>query len=149
MELTDETLDIFTKQLKKVAQLNALISETKESMKPYQERLKQLKIELKEFEKELCPTMKKNDLTQAELPNNIGTIEYKIKQAMVPMTQKSVKDKMILFFKEGPGSQLNFNSKKSDEKGQEIFDYIYNKKNRQFIKKEELKIKDTKRSSLS
>jgi uncharacterized Fe-S cluster-containing protein len=144
MEINESNVDIFTKDLKKVAQIDALISETKDLMKPLQSRLKQLKIEKKEVEKELCPTMVKNDFKVAELPNNIGTVEYKVKQAMIPITQKSIKEKMIIFFKEGPASQLSFNSKKSDEKGLELFDYIYGKKNRQFITKEELKFKDSK-----
>lgn len=144
MELNETNIDTFTKELKKVAQIDALISETKDMMKPLKDRLKQLQTERKELEKELCPTMEKNDFRQAELPNNIGIIQYKVKQAMVPMTQKTVKDRMALFFKEGPGSQINFNSKRSEEKGKEMFDYIYGKQNRQFIKKEELKSKDIK-----
>jgi hypothetical protein len=141
MDINDVDIETLTRELKKVAQIDALISETKDQMKPYQERLKQLKFEKKELEKELCPTMQKNDLRVAELPDNIGIIHYKVKQAMVPMTQKSTKDRMVLFFKEGPGSYINFNSKKTEEKGQELFDYIYEKQNRQFIKKEELKTK--------
>ncbi len=86
--------------------------------------------------------MEKNDFKKAELPDK--AFEYKVKQAMVPMTQKSVKERMTLFFKEGPGGQINFNSKRPDEKGLELFDYIYGKQNRQFIKKEEIKIKDIK-----
>jgi len=138
MEITEDNVEIFTKELKKVAQIDALISETKDMMKPFQERLKQLKVEKKELEKELCPTMEKNDFKKAELPNNSGTIEYKVRQAMIPMTQKSVKDKMIVFFKEGPGSYLSFNSKKPQEKGIELFEYIYAKQNRDYVKKEQL-----------
>lgn len=144
MDLNETTVDTFTKELKKVAQIDALILETKDMMKPLQERLKQLKFERKELEKELCPTMEKNDLKIAELPNNIGIIQYKVKQAMVPMTQKGVKERATLFFKVGPGSQISFNSKKPDEKGNELFEYIYGKQNRQFIRKEELKSKDLK-----
>ena len=51
---------------------------------------------------------------------------------------------MVLFFKEGPGFQITFNSKKVDDKGEELFDYIYGKQNRQFIKKEEIKTKEFK-----
>jgi hypothetical protein len=144
MELNESNIDIFTKELKKVAQIDTLILETKDMMKPLKDRLKQLQTEKKELEKALCPTMEKNDFRQAILPGDIGIVQYKSKQSMVPMTQKTVKDKMELFFKEGPGSQISFNSKKPDEKGKELFDYIYGKQNRQFIKKEELKTKDIK-----
>lgn len=144
MELDESNIETFTKELKKVAQIDALIMETKDQMKPFKDRLKQLQIEKKELEKQLCPTMKKNDFRVAELPNNIGIVQYKVKQSMVPITQKTVKERMILFFKEGPGSLIDFNSKKSDEKGKDLFDYIYGKQNRQFIKKEELQTKDIK-----
>lgn len=142
MEINNETIDIFKKELKKVAQIDELISETRNMMKPLQERIKQLKLEKKELEKELCPTMKKNDFKKAELADK--TFEYMVKQAIVPITQKSIKERMMLFFKNGPASQISFNSKKIEEKGQELFDYIYGKHNRQYIKKEEIKIKDTK-----
>ncbi len=140
MEINETNIDIFTKDLKKVAQLDALISETKGLLKPLQTRLKELKIERKELEKEICPTMVKNDFRIAELPNHDGKIEYKVKEAMVPMTQSSVKEKILFFFKEGPASLLSFNSKKSEQKALELFDFIYAKKNREFVKKEELKL---------
>lgn len=144
MEINETTIETFKKDVKKIADMDALILETKDMLKPLQNRLKQLKLERKELEKDLCPTMEKNNFKIAELPGNGGTIEYKVKQSMVPLTQKSVKDKMILFFKEGPGYQISFNSKNADEKGSVLFDYIYGKKNRQYIKKEELKTKDIK-----
>jgi hypothetical protein len=148
MEVNNEiTLNIFKKELEKVVQIDALISETKNMMKPFQDRLKQLKFERKELEKDLCPTMEKNNFTIAQIPNSSiadCSIEYKVKQAMVPLTQLSIKEKMVLFFKEGPGSALSFNSKKANEKGLDIFTYIYAKQNRQFVRKEELKSKDIK-----
>ncbi len=140
MEINEETIDMFKKELRKVAQIDELIFETKNMMKPLQERMKQLKFEKKELEKELCPTMEKNDFKKAELPDK--AFEYRVKQAMIPMTQKSVKERMAFFFKEGPGYHIGFNSKKPDEKAQELYDYIYGKQNRQFIKKEEIKIKN-------
>jgi Family of unknown function (DUF5760) len=136
MEINDDNVDTFAKDLKKVAQIDALILETKDMIKPLQSRLKQLKIEKKELEKEICPTMKKNDLRKAELPH--GIIEYVVKQSLAPITQKSIKEKIIDFFNEGPGSLLGFNSRNPVEKGEELFDYIYNKKNRKYICKEEL-----------
>lgn len=139
MEINEENIDLFTKELKKVAQIEALIKETKELMKPFQERLKQLKFEKKELEKNICPTMEKNDLKKAELPNNIGVIEYKVTQAIVPITQIGIRGRMSAFFKEGPGSLISFNSKSVEEKAQELYDYIYGKNNRTYVKKEALK----------
>ncbi len=51
MDINEETIDIFKKELRKVAQLDELILETKNMMKPLQERMKQLKFEKKELER--------------------------------------------------------------------------------------------------
>lgn len=144
MEINEQTIDIFKSEVEHFAQIDRMIVETKHMMKPYQDRLKQLKLERKELEKDLCEIMDINDIKKTELPNNSGVLEYQIKQAIVPMTQKTVKEKMIDFFIEGPGSQLSFNSQNPKLKGMEIFNYIYGKENREFVKKEVIKAKDLK-----
>jgi len=143
MELDETNIEEFRQITKHFAQIDKLINETKEMMKPLQERLKQLKFEKAELEKDICITMEANDLKKAELPNNNKILEYKVKQAMLPITQKTVKEKITLFF-EGPGSDLSFNSKSAKTKGTEMYDYIYSKSNREFIKKETIKSKDLK-----
>lgn len=141
MEINEDTIELFTKEVKKFAHIDALIFEIKDQIKPLQERLKQLKLERKEIEKGLCPTMRINNFTRTELPNG-GMIEFKIKQAIVPVTQKSVKEKMVLFFTEGPGSLISFNSNKPEDKGLMLYEYIYDKKNRSYTEKEQLIFKD-------
>jgi hypothetical protein len=142
MELNDDTVEIFRQNVKQFTQIDKLISDLKEQMKPYLERIKQLKLEKAELEKNLCMTMEANDLKQAELPNKSGIVEYKVKQSMVPVTQKTLKEKMILFFEEDEGSKISFNSLTAKNKGSVIYDYIYGKQNRKFIKKETIKSKN-------
>ena len=96
-------------------------------MKPLQERIKLLNLERKELEQDLCVTMEVNNLQQAELPNKSEVIEYTCKQAALPITQKTIKDKMISFFESGPGSEIQYNSKDSKQKGLELHNYIYGK----------------------
>jgi hypothetical protein len=145
MELVNESdVETFRKDARHYAQIDKLISETKEMMKPLQIKLKQLTLEKKELEKEICNTMEANNLEVAELPNNTGKIEYQVKKSMIPVTQKTIKEKMILFYESGPGSLLSFNSKSYKNKAEELYDYIYSKQNRDFINKEKLKIKDLK-----
>lgn len=139
MQLDESNIDKFTKELRKVAKIDAKIAELKESIKPLKISLKKLETEKKDLERSLCPTMELNNFRQAELPNNLGIIQYTVKQTMVPMTQKTVKERLYLFFKEGPGSKISFNSLNYHEKGEELFEYVYSKHNRQYIKKEELK----------
>jgi hypothetical protein len=135
-EINEDTIDDLTREFKRVTQIDALILETKDLIKPLQVRLKQLRIEKKDLEKELCPTMKRNDLRKAELPR--GIVEYVVKHSLAPITQKTIKEKMIDFFKFGSGASLNFNSLTPAEKGNELYDYIYDKKNRDYVCKEAL-----------
>lgn len=141
MEINEDNIDIFKSEVKQVVHINSLIIEVRKMIKPLQDKLKRLRLEKKEMEKKLCPTMEKNDLRKTILPGDSGFIEYKIKHAIVPITQKTVKEKMDLFFKSGPGSHISFNSNKPDDKAAILFDYIYGKENREYIKKEELIVK--------
>jgi hypothetical protein len=149
MELVDqESVEVFRQDARQYAQIDKLISETRNMMKPLQLRLKQLMVEKKDLEKEICSTMEANDLREVELQVSTsgvsGKIEYQVKKSMIPVTQKTIKEKMILFFESGPGSLLAFNSKSYKTKGEEFYDYIYSKKNRDFVTKEKLKTKDLK-----
>ena len=45
------------------------------------------------------------------------------------------------FFEDGPGSSSSFNSKPSNQKGLDLFGYIYGKQNRDFKTKEIIKVK--------
>ena len=144
MELNESNIGIFTKDAEHLAHIDKLIKEAKAVMKPIQDRIKQLIQERKELEHELCNVMEANDLDEAELPNKLEIIEYTCKQAPIPITQKTIKDKMILFFESGPGSELSFNSKKPKHKGLDLHNYIYGKENRDFVKKEQIKSKHKK-----
>ena len=141
MELDEKNIEIFKKDVQKFAIIDKQIKEAKEMMKPLQDRIKILQGEKKELEQEICSTMEINNLQEADLPNNTGTIEYICKNTAVPITQKTIKDKMISFFENGPGSESIFNSKNNKDKGLILHNYIYAKENRDFIKKEQLKSK--------
>jgi len=139
MELNESNIGIFKKDVQQFAIIDKQIKEAKEMLKPLRDRIKQLLLQKKELEQDLCSTMEVNNLQQAELPNNNGTIEYVCKNAAVPITQKTIKDKMVSFFETGPGSEKSFYSKHGNEKGLILHDFIYAKENRDFIKKEQLK----------
>ncbi len=143
MELRDsDDFDIFREQTNQFAQIDKLISETRQLMKPYQLRLKQLQLERKEHEKKICDTMHINKLNVVALENNAGKLEYLVKKSVVPVTQKTIHEKMMLFFEEGPGSELAFNSKNCKQKGTAMYEYIYGKTNRDYVTKEKLKSKE-------
>lgn len=142
MELNEDTLELFSNDINYYAQLEKQIIDIKNRIKPFQDKLKLLSIEKKDIEKQLCKTMENNDLTIAELPNSKGSLEYKVKNSVLPIKQSTVKDKITKFFEIGYGSELSFNSLDSEKKGEEIYNYIYAKENREKIKKETLKGKN-------
>lgn len=137
--LTDENIELFRQKVQQFYEIDKEIHDIQNTIKPLQNKIKQLKNDKKEFEEDICKVMANNDLSRAELPRDNGVIEFKERQVMVPITQKTVKEKMVLFFEEGPGSALSFNSKNTKEKGEEMYNYIYGKENRITLFKQGLK----------
>jgi uncharacterized coiled-coil protein SlyX len=144
MELNDETVEIFKQDAIYFIEINKIIQETKNAIKPFQDKLKKLMKEKKDLEKQLCETMslEKNKLTRAEFSEHHKALEYKIKTSVVPIKTSDVKDKILLFFKTGPGSELSFNSLTAVEKGNELYEYIYSKDNRETVTTEIIKSKN-------
>jgi len=137
MELDKEGVNILRNDLKHFSKLNDEIAEIKKLMKPLQDKIKILNNQKKELEKDICETMEANDLNEANV-EGVGTIEYKPTKSTVPITQKTIKEKFILFFESGPGSEIPFNSKDYKDKGEDVYNYIYAKENRDTILKEKL-----------
>ena len=137
MELNEESVEEFRKELRDFSKLDDEISKLKKSIKPIQDKIKELNKRKKELEKCICETMDTNNLDEANV-EGVGNIEYKTTKAVVPVTQKTIKEKFILFFESGPASRLDFNSKGHIEKGELLFTYIYAKENRDTITKEKL-----------
>ena len=150
MDLNEDTIDIFRDDVSNYTKLTRLIQELKEKeLKPIQEKIRDLNSRKKELEQDLCSTLGRNnsDLVKegkkvmVESTDNGVVLEYQVKKSMVPMTQKNVKDKMVDFFKNGPGFQISFNSLSAEEKGVTMFEYIYGKDNRSYKTKDNLKMK--------
>jgi len=150
MELNEDTIDIFRDDVTNYTQLTTLIKEIKEKeLKPIQQKIKDLNSKKKELEQDLCSTLGRNNADlinqgkkiMVESSDNGVVLEYQVKKSMIPITQKTIKEKMIDFFTNGPGSLLSFNSKSSQEKGLEIHCYIYGKENRNYKTKDDIKLK--------
>lgn len=139
--MDDINITHFTKEMEKVAHVEIMISELKEQIKPFKVKIKELEIQKKELEQDLCPIMEANDYKKAELPGGIGVIQYSTKNSVIPLNQKSISEKMKLFFRNGPGSKITFNSMLPEQKGTAMYEYIYSKENREYIKKDALKFK--------
>jgi len=150
MDLNEDTIDIFRDDVTNYTQLNKRIQEIKEKeLKPIQQKIKDLNSKKKELERDLCSTLGRNNAdlisqgkkVMVESTDNGVVLEYQVKKSMVPITQKTVKEKMIDFFTSGPGSRVSFNSLSSEQKGLELFGYIYGKENRSYKTKDDIKLK--------
>lgn len=142
MELDERNIELFTHDATSYIRIEAQIAQVKEQMKPYQERLKKLTADKKELEQQLCETMGHNDLTVAKLPEDKGTLEYKVKESLVPLKKQTIKEKMAKFFEFGPGNTNEFERKNAQEKGLELFNYVY--EDREKVRKESIKSKNSK-----
>lgn len=142
MELDERNIELFKHDVTSFVQIEAQIAQVKMQIKPFQERLKKLMADKKELEQQLCETMELNELNVANLPDNKGTLEYKVSETLAPLKKDTIKEKMLRFFEFGPGNSRGFESMSAQEKGLEIFNFVY--ENRERVKKEKIKSKNVR-----
>jgi hypothetical protein len=136
---TEEEVDIFRNDVKTFQKIEIEIDKLKKQMKPMRARLKELNIQKNDLQSEICLTLSKNNMNQVQLQDTGFKIEYVQKQAVVPINQSSVKEKISYFFEKGIGSKLSFNSLTGAQKANSLIDFLYAKENRQYIQKDVLK----------
>jgi hypothetical protein len=140
MALSEHNVASFKNDVKSFVSIDQKIAEIKNAMKPFQTELKELKSQRKMLESEICDLMSRSNLEEIDLSDGRGgVLELQTKTALVPLTQKTIREKFVDFFTDGPGNELSFNSKNQEEKAQILFDYIYKKENRDRIEKDILK----------
>lgn len=120
--------------------INERIEEIQKSLKPLQEELKNLKNEKQRIQSTICKTLKEKKATTITVTACDSVIEHNVKKSLKPMGQKKLKDKFIEFFQLGPGSLMSFNSKNAQQKGIDMYNYLYSRENREFNTKDELKV---------
>lgn len=135
---TEEEIDTFRTEVKTFQNIDNEIERIKNQMKPFQLKLKELRSKKKELQEEICLTMSKNNMFEAHLGETYK-LEFVQKQAVVPINQKSIKEKIMDFFEKGMGSKISFNSLTANQKANNLIDYLYSKENREYIQKDILK----------
>jgi predicted nucleic acid-binding Zn-ribbon protein len=136
---TEEEVDILRSEVKTFQKIDNEIENIKNQMKPLQLKLKDLRNQKKELQEEICLTLSKNNMNLVELQDTGYKVEFVQKQAVVPINQKSIKEKIMDFFERGQGSKMSFNSLSGTQKATNLIDYLYSKENRQYIQKDVLK----------
>ncbi len=139
---TVEDADAFRTEVKTFQKIDNEIEKIKNQMKPLQNKLKELRVQKKDLEQEICLTMCKNNMIRAEVEETGYKVEFLQKQAVVPINQKSIKEKIMDFFEKGMGSKISFNSLTGSQKATNLIDYLYSKENREYIQKDILKSVD-------
>ena len=99
-------------------------------IKPYNDKLKELKQQKKDLESQICNFMTSNDIDKCKLEDS--SLIHQERKALVPLKQKDIKDSFTNFFEKHLDE--SFLKAKSDEKSELLFNFIY-KENREYTEK--------------
>lgn len=99
-------------------------------IKPYNDKLKDLKQQKKELETQICNFMTSNDIDKCKLEDS--SLIHQERKALVPLKQKDIKDSFTNFFEKHLDE--SFLKAKPGEKSELLFNFIY-KENREYTEK--------------
>tara|TARA_B100000886_G_C20385880_1_gene476024 strand:+ start:531 stop:932 length:402 start_codon:yes stop_codon:yes gene_type:complete len=123
-------IDIFKMNVRKFNTIENEIKHISSEIKPYNEKLKELKTQKKDLEKIICSYMNENEIDQCKLEDSC--LINKEKKSIIPLKKNDIKENIIKFFND------NFNDKfiklSSLEKSDLLFNFIY-KENRGYNEK--------------
>ena len=131
--MSNSNIDSFKLEVKRFDAIDNEIKEISGKMKPFQERLKELKNARKELENNICSFMETNEIGECKLQE--GALLYKNSKNVIPLKKDTIKENIIKFFNDyDPG---NFKSLSSDEKAEQLFKFVY--ENREYKENKQLK----------
>lgn len=126
-------IDIFKMNVRQYNTIEDEIKSITLELKPYNEKLKNLKSSKKELETQICLYMQNNEINKCKLEDS--SLIHKEQKTIVPLKKVDIKDSIAKFFNN------NFNDKfiklSSAEKADTLFNFIY-KDSREFVEKSSL-----------
>ena len=133
MELRGD-LNIFRNDVSRFSEIDRRIRQAEEQLKPLKETLTGLKKEKTDLKTNICVYMGENDIEKCNLPEGVGggSIMYKKRKVVKPVTKEVIRDELQRFFCSGPGREPLFNSKTDIQKATEVYDYIYENRDYKF-----------------
>ena len=135
-------MDFFKDTVLQFDEIDTLIKSTKQQIIPLSENLKILVTEKKKLQEELCTFMGSNELKICNyLPKNDyvdRAIKYTKTTTSVPMSKQIIRDQLVQFFNNYDGE--HFKTLSSADKGQELYNYIYEKEHRPVKTRESVRI---------
>lgn len=129
-------VDTFKLEVRKFNNIDEEISKINKTIKPYQEKLKQLKQSKKELEGKICTFMLTNEIDQCKMEE--GALVYEGKKAVVPLSKNAIKENILKFFK-NESRKDSFKNGNDEEKSELLFNFIYDSENREYNDKSVLK----------
>jgi len=123
-------VDIFKMDVRQFNNIEIEIKTITKHMKPYNDKLKELKLKKKDLELKICDYMSQNEIDHCKLED--GSLTHQEKKTIVPLKKKDIKDIITNFFNNYYNDE--FIKLSSLEKSDILFDFIY-KENREFIEK--------------
>jgi len=118
-------LDSFKNDVIRFNSIDEQIKVAEAKIKPIRENILSLKKEKLELKNEICIYMDDNEFDQCDLPNN-GSITFKKKKTIIPVSKQSIREDLNRFFCVGPGKESSFSSKTDIQKATDIYDFLYN-----------------------
>jgi uncharacterized protein YdcH (DUF465 family) len=118
-------LDSFKNDVIRFNSIDEQIKVAEAKIKPIRENILSLKKEKLELKNEICIYMDDNEFDQCDLPNN-GSITFKKRKTIIPVSKQSIREDLNRFFCVGPGKESSFSSKTDIQKATDIYEFLYN-----------------------
>jgi hypothetical protein len=131
--MTNSNIDSFKLEVRRFDAIDNEIKEINGKMKPFQERLKELKNTRKELENNICSFMETNEIGECKLQE--GALLYKNSKNVIPLKKDTIKENIIKFFNDYDPS--DFKGLSSEEKAEQLFKFVY--ENREYKENKQLK----------
>ena len=131
--MSNSNINSFKLELKRFDAIDNEIKEISGKMKPFQERLKELKNARKELENNICSFMETNEIGECKLQE--GALLYKNSKNVIPLKKDTIKENIIKFFNDYDSS--DFKGLSSEEKAEQLFKFVY--ENREYKENKQLK----------
>lgn len=124
-------LNTFRTSVSQFSEIDKQIKDAESQIKPLREMVSVLKKQKGDLKQDICLYMDRNEIEKCNLPVG-GSIVYKKRKVVKPVTKEVIRDELQRFFCSGPGRASEFNGKTDMEKANELFNFIYENRDYKF-----------------
>jgi len=113
--------------------IDSQIAEINKSIKPLSLKIKELKENKTQLQKNICDYMETNEIGECKL--STGALLFKETKNVVPLSKDTIKKNIFEFFEKNNND--DYNNSSNEIKSEMIFSYVY--ENRNYLEKKVLK----------